>query len=45
MMKVATSLGQQGKHTEAEAIYRQTLRLKETVLGMDHPDTLASIMT
>ena len=33
----------QGKYSEAEAIYRQTLQLRETVLGKDHPDTLASM--
>jgi hypothetical protein len=30
----------QGKSTEAETIYRQTLRLQETVLGKYHPGTL-----
>jgi Tfp pilus assembly protein PilF len=33
----------QGKYAEAEAMHRQTLQLKETVLGKDHPDTLASM--
>jgi Tfp pilus assembly protein PilF len=33
-----------GKYAEAEAMYRQTLELKETVLGKDHPSTLGSIM-
>jgi hypothetical protein len=37
------SLGQQGKHSEAETMYRQTLQLRERVLGKDYPDTLASI--
>jgi tetratricopeptide (TPR) repeat protein len=32
-----------GQYTEAEAIYRQTLQLKETVLGKDHPSTLMSM--
>jgi hypothetical protein len=32
-----------GKHAEAEGIHRQTLQLKETVLGKNHPDTLASM--
>jgi tetratricopeptide (TPR) repeat protein len=31
----------QGKYAEAEAMYRQTLQLQETVLGKDHPDSLA----
>jgi len=33
-----------GQYIEAEAIYRQTLQLKETVLGKDHPDTLVSMI-
>jgi tetratricopeptide (TPR) repeat protein len=33
-----------GKYAEAEAMYRQTLQLKETLLGKDHPDTLMSMM-
>ena len=32
-----------GQYTEAEAMYRQTLQLKEAVLGKDHLDTLASM--
>jgi hypothetical protein len=35
----------QGKYAQAEAMDRQTLQLKETVLGKDHPDTLASMMS
>jgi tetratricopeptide (TPR) repeat protein len=44
MMNLASSLDQQGKYAEAEAMNRQTLQLKETVLGKDHPDTLMSMM-
>jgi tetratricopeptide (TPR) repeat protein len=33
-----------GQYAEAEGIYRQTLQLQETVLGKEHPDTLASMM-
>jgi len=40
---VAESLHQQGKYTEAEAMDRQALQLIETVLGKEHPDTLASM--
>jgi tetratricopeptide (TPR) repeat protein len=40
---LAISLGYQGKYAEAEAMHRQMLQLKETVLGKDHPDTLRSI--
>jgi hypothetical protein len=32
-----------GKYKGAEAMNRQTLALKETVLGREHPDTLASV--
>ncbi|KFY91377.1 hypothetical protein V500_04691, partial [Pseudogymnoascus sp. VKM F-4518 (FW-2643)] len=34
----------QGKYAEAEALQRQTLQLKETVLRKDHPITLGSMM-
>jgi hypothetical protein len=40
---IAESLRKQGKCIEAEAIYRETLQLRETVLEKDHPDTLTSI--
>src|SRR5437016_3864913 len=43
MNNLALSLGQQGKFAEAEAIDRQTLQLKEKVLGKEHPDTLGSM--
>ncbi|KAH8654542.1 hypothetical protein BGZ60DRAFT_568352 [Tricladium varicosporioides] len=33
-----------GQYREAETMYRQTLQLKEKVLGTEHPDTLASMM-
>ncbi|KFY96798.1 hypothetical protein V500_02302, partial [Pseudogymnoascus sp. VKM F-4518 (FW-2643)] len=39
----ATGLRLQGKHAEAEAMHLQTLKLRETMLGKDHPDTLASM--
>jgi tetratricopeptide (TPR) repeat protein len=32
-----------GKYAEAETMHRQTLHLRETVLGKDHPDTLMSM--
>ncbi|KAK8036751.1 hypothetical protein PG994_015248 [Apiospora phragmitis] len=32
-----------GKYSEAEEMDRQTLALKETVLGREHPDTLGSM--
>ena len=42
-MNLRYSLREQGKYSEAESIYRQTLRLRMEVLGIDHPITLASI--
>jgi hypothetical protein len=44
MNNLASSIYGQGRYAEAEAIDRQTLQLRETVLGKDHPDTLMSIM-
>ena len=43
MNNLAEVLNNQGKYEEAEKIHRQTLALKETVLGKKHPDTLASV--
>jgi len=36
-------LSQQGKYAEAEAFARETLQLREKVLGKEHPDTLTSM--
>ena len=33
----------QGKYEQAEEMFRQALRLRETVLGKEHPDTLTSM--
>ncbi|KAF2787273.1 hypothetical protein K505DRAFT_225425, partial [Melanomma pulvis-pyrius CBS 109.77] len=33
----------QGKYEEAESMKRQTLALKEKVLGLEHPGTLTSM--
>jgi len=33
----------QGKYSEAEIVYRQTLKGMEKVFGEDHPDTLACV--
>ena len=33
----------QGRYAEAEVMNRQTLQLRETVLGKEHPDTLMSM--
>jgi Flp pilus assembly protein TadD len=43
MNNLALSLRQQGKYAEAEAMHRQTLQLREMVLGKEHPDTLGSM--
>ena len=43
MNNLAIVLGSQGKYEQAEEMYRQALRLAETVLGKEHPDTLMSI--
>jgi ankyrin repeat protein len=42
-MNLVSLLHQQGKYTEAEAMDRQTLQLKETILGKEHPETLRSM--
>ena len=36
-------LADQGKYEEAEEMHRQTLTLRETVLGKEHPNTLTSM--
>jgi hypothetical protein len=36
-------LSDQGKDDEAEEMYRQALKLSETVLGKEHPSTVMSI--
>lgn len=33
----------QGKYGEAEMMYRQTLDLRQAILGKEHPSTLTSI--
>jgi hypothetical protein len=43
MNNLALVLNSQGKYDEAEAMYWQTLQLKERVLGMEHPSTLDSM--
>jgi Tetratricopeptide repeat len=42
-MHLASVLRYQGKHEQAEEIHRQTLKLRERVLGKEHPDTLTSM--
>jgi Tfp pilus assembly protein PilF len=36
-------LSRQGKYEEAEAMHRRALKGREKVLGLEHPDTLASV--
>ena len=43
MNKLALVLSRQGKYKQAEQMYRQALRLRETVLGKEHTSTLASV--
>ena len=43
MNNLAIVLNSQGKYEEAEQMHRQTLALRETVLGREHPDTLDSM--
>jgi hypothetical protein len=40
---IASVLSSQGKHVESEQIDRQTLEMREKVLGLEHPDTLTSM--
>ena len=39
----SVTLDSQGKYSEAESMYRQTLATSEKVLGVDRPDTLTSV--
>ena len=43
MINLTTVLRDQGKYEQAEEMHRQALRLRETVLGVEHPHTLSSI--
>ncbi|KAI0172216.1 hypothetical protein GGR52DRAFT_549465 [Hypoxylon sp. FL1284] len=42
MNNIALVLDSQGKYEEAEQMHRQTLELKERVLGGEHPSTIRS---
>ena len=42
MNNLAEVLDEQGKYKEAEKTHRQTLELREKVLGKDHPSTQVS---
>ncbi|KAJ3551744.1 hypothetical protein NPX13_g11291 [Xylaria arbuscula] len=43
LYNIAESYSILGKYDNAELLYRQTLELKEGVLGLEHPSTLASM--
>ena len=43
MSNLATSLGEQGKHEEAEPMFRNLLDVRSRVLGLEHPDTIATV--
>ncbi|KND91708.1 Kinesin light chain 1 [Tolypocladium ophioglossoides CBS 100239] len=43
LSKAANSLDMLGQYQEAEQIFRQELKLSESVLGKEHPDTLTSM--
>ena len=40
---LATSLRDQGKHEDAEQMFRELLDMQRRVLGPEHPDTLATV--
>jgi len=39
---LAVALDQEAKHAEAEALFREVIKLYEKVVGPEHPDTLES---
>ncbi|KFZ20701.1 hypothetical protein V502_03050 [Pseudogymnoascus sp. VKM F-4520 (FW-2644)] len=43
MNELGLALDDQGKYKEAEAMHRQTLALREKVLGKEYPDMLTSM--
>ncbi|KAF2647202.1 hypothetical protein K491DRAFT_614968 [Lophiostoma macrostomum CBS 122681] len=43
MSNVVQALSRQGKYAEAEKMHRETLALREKVLGKEYPHTLTSI--
>ena len=43
MANLAITLGELGKHAEAEAMEREVLAARREVLGPRHPDTLATM--
>ena len=43
MNNLTIVLSSQGKYKQAEEMFRQVLKLSETVLSKDHPNTLTSM--
>jgi Tetratricopeptide repeat len=43
MSNLALVLRDEGKYKEAEGMYRQAVRLRETALGKEHPKILISM--
>ncbi|KAI0198364.1 Tetratricopeptide repeat-domain-containing protein [Astrocystis sublimbata] len=43
MNHLAGVLDNQGRYEQAETMYRETLKLREKVLGRENPDTLTSM--
>jgi hypothetical protein len=44
MNNLAFVLRDQGEHEQAEKMHQQALKLRDTVLGKEHPDALASML-
>jgi hypothetical protein len=43
MSNLALVLGDQSKYAQAEEMHQEVLRLRETVLGKEHPNALTSM--
>jgi Tetratricopeptide repeat len=43
MGNLASTYRSQGRYTEAEKLVVQVIEVRKTVLGLEHPDTLASV--
>ena len=43
MNNLAGTYGHQGKHTDAEVLYKQCLAKRKVVLGENHPKTLRTM--
>jgi tetratricopeptide (TPR) repeat protein len=45
MSNLALDYQQEGRHSEAVPLFRQTLELRQAKLGRDHPETVGSLMS